>query len=91
MTIAKPGRHGDGDGLYLNAAPSGTNSWVQRIVINEKQEAKESARYRPDNPACRVLLKVLPWVKRPEKHHAACPAARFLGRCRWCGNQLPTP
>ncbi|MCE2463296.1 MAG: DUF4102 domain-containing protein [Dehalococcoidia bacterium] len=31
---SKPGRHGDGDGLYLNVAPSGSKSWVQRIVIN---------------------------------------------------------
>ena len=35
--ISKPGRHGDGDGLYLHVAPSGTKSWVQRIVINEKR------------------------------------------------------
>jgi integrase len=31
--ISEPGRHGDGDGLYLNVAPSGSKSWVQRIVI----------------------------------------------------------
>lgn len=36
-TIVSPGRHGDGDGLYLNVAPSGTKSWVQRIVINERR------------------------------------------------------
>ena len=36
-TISKPGRHGDGDGLYLNVAPAGTKSWVQRIVISEKR------------------------------------------------------
>ena len=35
--ISKPGRHGDGDGLYLHIAPSGTKSWVQRIVIKEKR------------------------------------------------------
>ena len=28
-----PGRHGDGDGLYLNVAPGGSKSWVQRIVV----------------------------------------------------------
>ena len=28
---------GDGEGLYLNAAPSGAKSWVQRIVIKEKR------------------------------------------------------
>ena len=32
-----PGRHGDGDGLYLNIAPSGTKSWVQRIVIDRRR------------------------------------------------------
>ena len=36
-TISKSGRHGDGDGLYLHIAPSGSKSWVQRIVINEKR------------------------------------------------------
>ena len=35
--LSEPGRHGDGDGLYLHLAPSGTKSWVQRIVINEKR------------------------------------------------------
>ena len=35
--ISKQGRHGDGDGLYLNVAPSGTKSWVQRIVVNGKR------------------------------------------------------
>ena len=33
--LSKPG--GDGDGLYLNVAASGTKSWVQRIVINGKR------------------------------------------------------
>ena len=32
-----PGGHGDGDGLYLQIAPSDTKSSVQRIVINEKR------------------------------------------------------
>ena len=33
-SLGKPGRHGDGNGLYLNIAPAGTKSWVQRIVID---------------------------------------------------------
>ncbi len=33
--LSEPGRHGNG--LYLHLAPSGTKSWVQRIVINEKR------------------------------------------------------
>ncbi len=36
-SISKPGRYGDGDGLYLYVAPAGTKSWVQRIVIREKR------------------------------------------------------
>ena len=36
-SISKPGRYGDGDGLYLNVAPSGTKSWVQRMVINSRR------------------------------------------------------
>ena len=35
--LSKPGRHGDGDGLYLNVAPSGSKSWVQRIVIGGRR------------------------------------------------------
>ena len=35
--LGKPGRHGDGDGLYLSVAPSGTKSWVQRIVIHGRR------------------------------------------------------
>ena len=36
-SLSKPGRHGDGDGLYLNVARYGTKSWVQRIVVNERR------------------------------------------------------
>ena len=32
-----PGRHGDGDGLYLNVAPAGSKSWVQRIVVHGRR------------------------------------------------------
>ena len=35
--LSQPGRHGDGDGLYLHIAPAGTKSWVQRIVIRDKR------------------------------------------------------
>ena len=35
--MSKPGRHGDGDGLYLNIAPSGSKSWVQRIVVDGRR------------------------------------------------------
>ncbi|MDE0453297.1 MAG: Arm DNA-binding domain-containing protein, partial [Gammaproteobacteria bacterium] len=32
-----PGRYGDGDTLYLNVTPSGTKSWIQRIVIDGRR------------------------------------------------------
>ena len=35
--LSKPGRHGDGGGLYLSVAPSGTKSWVQRIVVHGRR------------------------------------------------------
>ena len=35
--LSKPGRHGDGDGLYLNVTPSGSKSWVQRIVVDGRR------------------------------------------------------
>ena len=35
--LDKPGRHGDGNGLYLNVAPSGRKSWVQRIVVGGRR------------------------------------------------------
>lgn len=31
---AKPGRHGDGDGLYLLVSPRGSKSWVLRVQAN---------------------------------------------------------
>ena len=35
--ISKPGMHGDGATLYLNVAPSGAKSWVQRLTIDGKR------------------------------------------------------
>lgn len=34
---AKPGRHCDGDGLYLLVKPSGARSWLLRVVANGKR------------------------------------------------------
>jgi integrase len=34
---AKPGRHGDGDGLYLLVKPSGSKSWVLRVQRDGKR------------------------------------------------------
>lgn len=35
---AKPGRHGDGDGLYLLVKPSGAKSWVLRVQAGGKRQ-----------------------------------------------------
>jgi hypothetical protein len=32
-----PGRHGDGGGLYLNIAPGGSKSWIQRVMAEGKR------------------------------------------------------
>ena len=34
---APPGRHADGNGLYLFVQPTGTRSWVQRLVIRGRR------------------------------------------------------
>ena len=34
---APPGRHADGHGLYLFVQPTGTRSWVQRLVIRGRR------------------------------------------------------
>lgn len=35
---AKPGRHADGNGLYLLVRPSGSRSWVLRAQVNGKRQ-----------------------------------------------------
>ena len=35
--LRKPGRYGDGQGLYLNVAPGGSKNWVQRITVDGKR------------------------------------------------------
>jgi integrase len=35
---AKPGRHGDGKGLYLLVKPSGAKSWVLRVVARGRRQ-----------------------------------------------------
>ena len=34
---APPGRHADGNGLYLCVQPTGTRSWIQRLVIRGRK------------------------------------------------------
>lgn len=38
VTHAKPGRHADGDGLYLVVRPTGSKSWVLRIQTGGKRQ-----------------------------------------------------
>ena len=33
LRSAPPGRHANGNGLYLFVQPTGTRSWIQRLVI----------------------------------------------------------
>ncbi len=35
--VKKPGRYGDGDGLYLMVKPSGSKSWVLRTVVRGRR------------------------------------------------------
>ena len=35
-TVKKPGRYGDGNGLYLLVTPTGARCWVQRDMTREK-------------------------------------------------------
>ena len=37
IRTARPGRHCDGQGLYLLVQPSGTRSWVQRLVFRGRR------------------------------------------------------
>ena len=36
-SLQRPGRYGDGSGLYLNIAKRGSKSWVQRITIDGRR------------------------------------------------------
>ena len=37
VRTAPPGRHCDGNGLYLYVQPTGTRSWIQRLVIRGRK------------------------------------------------------
>ena len=39
-SLMKPGRYGDGDGLYLRITKTGSKNWVQRIVVKGKRTDK---------------------------------------------------
>ena len=37
QALTKPGRYGDGGTLFLNVAPGGSKSWIQRVTIDGKR------------------------------------------------------
>ena len=37
LRSAPPGRHADGNGLYLFVQPSGTRSWIQRLLVRGRR------------------------------------------------------
>lgn len=37
MTEKKPGKHGDGGGLYLNVTEAGAKSWILRVVVHGRR------------------------------------------------------
>ena len=37
VRTAAPGRHADGNGLYLFVQPSGTRIWIQRLVVRGRR------------------------------------------------------
>ena len=41
--VAQAGRYCDGDGLYLDVQPTGTRSWVQRLVIRAALARREAS------------------------------------------------
>ena len=94
--LSEPGRYGDGGGLYLNVAPSGSKSWVQRIRIDGNRTDKglgsirkvsltEARKIAERN---RVLVRqgVNPWANgatpnvAPEPTPAAIPTFREAAR-----------
>jgi Arm DNA-binding domain len=39
VKTAKPGRHGDGGGLWLQVGPTGTKSWLFRYMLDGQAHA----------------------------------------------------
>lgn len=84
--LDKPGRYGDGGGLYLNVAPGGSKSWIQRIRIDGNRTDKGLGGYpamtltkaRQQADANRIVVKAgrNPWTeKRMASPALAAPVA----------------
>ena len=87
--LKAPGRYGDGGGLYLNIAPAGTKSWVQRIMIDGKRLDKglggfpsvslSTARKIADSNRVKVKSGENPWAIAGRVNGAAAqPAVRSV-------------
>ena len=86
-SLNKPGRYGDGNGLYLNIAKGGTKSWVQRLTIDGTRRdiglggypaiSLSQARERASKNKSAVANGINPIV---EKRRAAIPTFREAAR-----------
>ncbi len=87
----KPGRYGDGGGLYLVVAPGGSRSWVQRLTVQGLRTDKglggypvvslAQARKVADANRVDVARGVDPWagrVKAPRAARRGVPTFRHL-------------
>ena len=85
---APPGRHADGNGLYLFVQPSGTRSWVQRLVIRGRRPragprqpdagplGRRSSHGETPRPGRSDLRRSRPTGARTEARRLARPVAR---------------
>ena len=84
--LTKPGRYGDGGGLYLNIAPGGTKNWVQRVTIGGKRTDRglggwpkvslTKARKLADDNRVAIRRDINPWERetKPILASQAAPA-----------------
>ena len=102
--LSRPGRHGDGDGLYLHVAPAGSKSWVQRIVVDGRRRdiglgpypTVSLARARAiahDNRTAVAAGRDPVAEKREARGDGpqACPVHPHLRRSRRPGDRAPPP
>ena len=61
--LANPGRHGDGDGLYLNIAKSGSKSWILRAVIDGKRRDLGPVTPSPPSAVLTPSIPVHRWIR----------------------------
>ena len=74
--LGKPGRRGNG--LYLNITPSGSKSWVQRIVINGRRTDIGLGPYPAVNLA---RARSIAYENRSAVSEGRDPVIRFWSAC----------